>query len=165
MLLLLFTTALAAPLALDPAFIQQHNAAGGASWTAGVNERFAGLTVDEASALIGQVKTLTDPAEVEDARRGFDVIRGNSQANRDAADAVAVGRVPENFDARTQWPGCVHGVRNQGNCGGCWAYGGRSYVPARAHVPRFIWTPPPPSATHDALFRTARWDESVARGT
>lgn len=165
MLLLLFTTALAAPLALDPAFIQQHNAAGGASWTAGVNERFAGLTVDEASALIGQVKTLTDPAEVEDARRGFDVIRGNSQANRDAADAVAVGRVPENFDARTQWPGCVHGVRNQGNCGGCWAYGGRSYVQARAHVPRFIWTPPPPSATHDALFRTARWDESVARGT
>jgi len=30
--------------------------------------------------------------------------------------------LPDSFDARTQWPNCIHPVRTQGDCGGCWAF-------------------------------------------
>ena len=29
----------------------------------------------------------------------------------------------ESFDSRTQWPGCIHDIRNQLSCGSCWAFG------------------------------------------
>ena len=30
--------------------------------------------------------------------------------------------LPESFDAREQWPNCIHPIRNQGKCGSCWAF-------------------------------------------
>jgi len=38
---------------------------------------------------------------------------------------VAVKDLPTNFDARTQWTNCptLKEVRDQGNCGSCWAFG------------------------------------------
>lgn len=33
------------------------------------------------------------------------------------------GDVPQNFDGRKQWPTCFHSIRDQGDCGSCWAFG------------------------------------------
>lgn len=30
--------------------------------------------------------------------------------------------IPNTFDARNQWPGCIGAIRNQGGCGSCWAF-------------------------------------------
>jgi len=30
--------------------------------------------------------------------------------------------LPDNFDARTKWPSCIHPVRDQAQWGSCWAF-------------------------------------------
>jgi len=32
-------------------------------------------------------------------------------------------KAPASFDSRTQWPGCIHPILDQGQCGSCWAFG------------------------------------------
>ena len=32
--------------------------------------------------------------------------------------------IPEVFDSREQWKDCIHPIRNQGQCGSCWAFAG-----------------------------------------
>lgn len=33
-----------------------------------------------------------------------------------------VTSLPDSFDSRTQWPNCIHEIRNQQQCGSCWAF-------------------------------------------
>jgi cathepsin B len=39
------------------------------------------------------------------------------------ADIVPAQTIPASFDSRTQWPGCIGDILNQGECGSCWAFG------------------------------------------
>lgn len=39
--------------------------------------------------------------------------------------------VPDSFDSRTQWPSCIHPIRNQLQCGSCWAFAGTEVLSDR----------------------------------
>lgn len=36
---------------------------------------------------------------------------------------VEASQVPDSIDGRTQWGSCVHPIRDQAQCGSCWAFG------------------------------------------
>ncbi|GAM26244.1 hypothetical protein SAMD00019534_094190 [Acytostelium subglobosum LB1] len=84
---------------LNDRFIQSHNAKG-ASWVAGRNARFESATIGDVVSLLGTKKPRNTPE-----------------------GPAVVADIPAAFDARTNWPGCIHAVLNQGQCGSCWAFG------------------------------------------
>jgi cathepsin B len=71
-------------------------------WKAKEYERFKGMTMDELRALFR-------------VRRGGD--------HKFPAKEHAPRDLPVNFDPRTQWPNCIHPIRDQAHCGSCWAFG------------------------------------------
>ncbi len=80
------------------------------NWVAGINNKFDGASLKEIKSLMG---TVVDPEWT---------ITGRA---RDSAMVLA-DDLPESFDARTNWPECesvINHVRDQSNCGSCWAHG------------------------------------------
>jgi len=90
----------------DPRRIQELNSRPGQTWTAGVNPRFEGMTVGQAKALLG-VK--------------FDSAAKVNCTHTPALDYNEAA-APASFDCRTQWPKFIHPIRDQGQCGSCWAF-------------------------------------------
>jgi len=78
------------------------------TWTAKAHDKFTGASRKEVKSLMG---TVVDPEWTISAHKI------NETANVD---------LPVNFDARTAWPACesvINHVRDQSNCGSCWAHG------------------------------------------
>lgn len=94
--------------------IARVNAAGG-TWRAARNARFDKVSVDEARVLLG---ALPDSDYDEAASK---VAKAQS-ALEATAGRVKAGDIPASFDARDAFPGCVHAIRDQGQCGSCWAF-------------------------------------------
>lgn len=91
----------------DKKHIDALNSVPGATWTAGPNEFFDGLTFDDARVVLG---TALNP---EDA---------HPPLNDTVYAAIKDADVPDDFDATTHWSGLVHPIRNQLKCGSCWAF-------------------------------------------
>ncbi len=79
------------------------------SWKATLNDKFNGASHAEIRSLLG---TVVDPQwTVKSHIKTYDTSNVT---------------FPENFDARTAWPECasvINHVRDQANCGSCWAHG------------------------------------------
>lgn len=76
------------------------------SWVAGKNQ-FSGMSAEEISE--NYLGTILEPEREERPDPMYDVLK----------DYLTL---PDSFDARTQWPGKIHAIRNQERCGSCWAF-------------------------------------------
>jgi len=92
--------------AIHEGLIAEINADPTSTWTAGVNPVFKGMTLEDVKKqLLGA--------------RAINLIPGNYPAPR---GKYAVQDVPAQFDARQKWGDCIHAIRNQQQCGSCWAF-------------------------------------------
>ena len=73
-------------------------------WEAGIPEIFKGMTMDEITQ-----KYIGANIDLPEDMIEFDYDN-------------LVSEVPTSFDARTEWPDCIHPIRDQGHCGSCWAF-------------------------------------------
>ena len=92
------------------AHIEAVNANPNSTWVAGDNSKFTGASLKEIKGLMG---TIVDPEWTI------------TQRARDSP-MILSDDLPVDFDSRVQWPECnsvINHVRDQSNCGSCWAHG------------------------------------------
>ena len=92
-----------------------------ANWVAGVNEKFEGASLKDMKAIMG---TIVDPDWT------ISLPEKNHQY-------LVSDDLPDNFDAREAWPNCesvINHIRDQSNCGSCWAHGTTEALNDRACI-------------------------------
>jgi cathepsin B len=76
-------------------------------WTAEISPRFANKTEEEIRSMFGVV--------IPEDRLALP--KADYSALREFAG------LPDSFDSRDAWPSCKGAIRDQGQCGSCWAFG------------------------------------------
>jgi len=100
----------------DPAAHQCHNSLKGHTWVAGVNKFFEGMNFDDARHLLGT-----------------GLIHGHEEFEA-MPETLNVTAIPKDFDARTNWKGLIHPIRNQQRCGSCWAFSASEVMSDRVAI-------------------------------
>jgi cathepsin B len=81
------------------------------TWTAEVSSKFQGMSTEEAKRLMG---TVVDP------------LWAVHSPKKAPTSEFLSAELPATFDSRENWPACqavIGHVRDQSNCGSCWAHG------------------------------------------
>jgi cathepsin B len=99
--------------------IDAYNSVKGTTWTAGHNEYFQDVSFDDARIMMGT--QLSHISEHLDSTLG------------DAAYASNAA-IPTEFDSRTKWPGLIHPIRDQQQCGSCWAFSASEVLSDRVAI-------------------------------
>eukprot|EP00937_MAST-01D_sp_MAST-1D-sp2_P006131 g6131.t1 len=105
---LVATASASASLINDPEAIRALNADGD-TWVAGANPFFEGKTWEDVSGLLGT----TFPSDEELAAL---------HAASDLSHLDGVKDSPASFDSRDQWGNLIQLIRDQQQCGSCWAF-------------------------------------------
>eukprot|EP00761_Pharyngomonas_kirbyi_P011061 gb/GECH01011085.1/.p1 GENE.gb/GECH01011085.1/~~gb/GECH01011085.1/.p1 ORF type:complete len:314 (+),score=44.00 gb/GECH01011085.1/:1-942(+) len=79
---------------------------GNHGWKADRNSKFEGMTIGEARKFLSTMLVASDPEGVIPDVREID----------------STHSIPQHFDSRDEWKNCIHPIRNQEKCGGCWAF-------------------------------------------
>ena len=95
--------------------------ADGDSWVAGENEFFAGKTFDDVKGLLGT----TFPSDAELAA---------IHAASDLSHLDGVRDPPASFDSRDQWGDLIQPIRDQQQCGSCWAFSANEVLSDRFSI-------------------------------
>jgi len=104
----------------DPAHIALLNAQEGSTWVAAPQKYFDGLTWDDARVLLGT--------------RLSHISEHLNETLPDSWYARLNDDVPSDFDSRKQWKGLIHPIRDQAQCGSCWAFSASEVLSDRAAI-------------------------------
>jgi len=101
--------------------ISWYNSIEGSTWTAGHNEYFSGMTFNDARDTLGTA--------LSHISEHLDSVMPDS-----FYEAMGNDTIPDEFDARTKWPGLVHSIRDQQQCGSCWAFSASEVLSDRVAI-------------------------------
>ena len=112
-----FAAPLNEALAERQAMVDEINSTPGITWTAAMDTRFADQPIGASASLIGaRAPNADELANMDDV----DVVLYNEEVDK------LIGEPPSDFDARKGFPECakvIGDIRDQSNCGCCWAFG------------------------------------------
>ncbi|KAL9649577.1 hypothetical protein ABK040_003254 [Willaertia magna] len=124
--------------AINFQIIKQVNSNPKSTWKAGINKKFINKNLKYAKQLLG-LRGMSKDTPVRYNEEEMKMIERYNRAK--AYYQTKFGKlkvsVPDQFDSRTQWPGCVHPIRNQEQCGSCWAFSASEVLSDRFCIATF----------------------------
>jgi len=134
----------------DPKHIQRISAAieeEASLWVAGPQKFFDGMTFDEAKKHLG--------ARLSHIDNHLNVTVGEEHFY------IADDDVPLDFDSREQWKGLIHPIRDQEQCGSCWAFSASEVLSDRVAISK---NAPSPVLSAEDLVSCDRGDHGCGGG-